>query len=103
MDERGHVEPAVRWRVARHVLMRCWDGEVLAYNDVTGHTHHFMDLAAWMFEQLAAHAQAEAELLAVAVAELELPKGGDLAASVRNSLRLFERHSLLEAVPAGCS
>src|SRR5215475_5155581 len=100
MEERGGGEPIARWRVAPHVLVRSWESEVLAYNDVTGHTHHFMDLAAWMFERLAAHAMAEAELLAVAAAELELEKEADLAASVQNSLRLFEGLSLLEAVPA---
>ena len=91
----------MRWRMSPRVLMRAWDGEVVAYNDVTGHTHHFMDLSAWTLERLSMGAMAEAELMAAAAAELEPEPGSDLATSVRNSLLLFQRLSLLEAASTG--
>jgi PqqD family protein of HPr-rel-A system len=92
---------AARWRVSPHVLIRAWDGEVVAYNDVTGHTHHFMDLAAWTFERLSMGAMAETDLMAAAAGELALEPGSDLATSVRGSLALFHRLGLLEAASAG--
>ena len=101
MRETACEDAGARWRMSPHVLMRAWDGEVVAYNDVTGHTHHFMDLAAWTFERLSMGAMAEAELKAAAAAELELEPGSDLETSVRNSLLLFQRLNLLEAASAG--
>jgi PqqD family protein of HPr-rel-A system len=101
MRETASGDASARWRVSSHVLMRAWDGEVVAYNDVTGHTHHFMDLAAWTLERLSMGAMAEGELMAAAAAELEPEPGSDLATSVRNSLVLFQRLSLLEAASTG--
>jgi hypothetical protein len=95
------TDVATRWRVEQSVLARAWDGEVVAHNDVTGHTHHFMDLAAWIFEQLKAREMTEAELWTAAAAELELSAESDLAVSVANTLELFQRLSLLEAAPSG--
>ena len=97
----GEEAVAGCWRVSPHVLMRAWDGEVVAYNDVTGHTHHFMDLAAWVFEHLSARAMAETDLMAAAGVELEPQPGSDLAPAVRNSLAMFQRLSLLEAAKSG--
>lgn len=91
---------ASSWRVAPQVMLRAWDGEVVVYNDMTGHTHHFMELAAWVFEHLSARAMSEADLLAAAAAELELQSDSDLATSVENSLTLFRGLGLLEATPS---
>jgi PqqD family protein of HPr-rel-A system len=101
MSETAGGDASARWRMSPHVLMRAWNGEVVAYNDVTGHTHHFMDLAAWTFEHLSMGAMAEGELMAAAAAELEPEPGSDLETSVRNSLLLLQRLSLLEAASAG--
>ena len=101
MDATGRKDAAVRWHVSPHVLMRVWNGEVVAYNDVTGHTHHFMDLAAWVFEHLSFRSMGEADLMAAAATELELEPGSDLTTSMRNALALFQRLSLLEDAPAG--
>jgi PqqD family protein of HPr-rel-A system len=101
MRENAGGDASARWRMSPHVLMRAWDAEVVAYNDVTGHTHHFMDLAAWTLERLSQGAMAETELMAAAAAELEPEPGSDLETSVRNSLLLFQRLSLLEAASAG--
>ena len=40
-------------RIGGFVQWREWDGEIVAYNDRTGDTHHFADLAAWLFRKLA--------------------------------------------------
>ncbi len=59
------IGPAVQWRD--------WDGEIVAYNDRTGDTHHFADLAAWMFRLLIARTLDESGIHAAAEAEIELP------------------------------
>jgi PqqD family protein of HPr-rel-A system len=92
----GASDVAAHWRVAPQVLIRAWDGEVVAYNDVTGHTHHFMELAAWIFERLSAQMMSEDDLMAAATAELEPQTDSDLAISIRNSLGLFQGLGLLE-------
>ena len=44
---------APAWRIAPDVLWRVWDGEVVAYSGTTGDTHHFADIAAFLFRILA--------------------------------------------------
>ena len=88
------------WRVAPQVLMRAWKGEVVAYNDATGHTHHFMELAAWIFEHLSARTMTEADLMTAAATEIEPQTDGDLAISMRNSLALLQGLGLLETAPS---
>ena len=39
-------------RIGSFVHWREWDGEIIAYNDRTGDTHHFADLSAWLFRLL---------------------------------------------------
>jgi len=79
--------------------MRSWDGEVVAYNDETGHTHHFMELAAWVFAQLQGHPMTEDDLVTVAASELELQADGNLGSSISSSLALFRRLGLIEESP----
>ncbi len=82
------------------MLVRTWDGEVVAYNDETGHTHHFMDLAAWILERLPGRPTTEDDLVTAAASELELQAEADLASSIRNSLVLFRGLGLIEASPS---
>ncbi|HLI22168.1 MAG TPA: HPr-rel-A system PqqD family peptide chaperone [Stellaceae bacterium] len=90
---------APRQRIPSCVQWRDWDGEIVAYNDRTGDTHHFADLAAWLFRKLAA-APASAEAIADAAAgEIELPARIDRGAAIARTLELFARLDLLE--PAG--
>jgi PqqD family protein of HPr-rel-A system len=90
----------VAWQLAAHVLVRTWDGEIVAYNDETGHTHHFMEIAAWILEGISARAMTEGDVMAAAAAELEPPAEGELAASIRSSFALLQGLGLIEAVPA---
>ena len=39
-------------QIGSFVHWREWDGEIIAYNDRTGDTHHFADLSAWLFRLL---------------------------------------------------
>lgn len=89
-------ENGAAWQVAPHVLTRSWDGEVVAYNDQTGHTHHFMDLAAWVLERLPSRPMTETDLVAAAECELEPPPGGDFAKPIKSSLVLFQGLGLIE-------
>jgi PqqD family protein of HPr-rel-A system len=91
---------ATSWRLASQVLMRAWGGEVVAYNDVTGHTHHFMELAAWIFEHLSARTMTEADLMTAAATELDSQTDSGLATSIRNSLALLQGLGLIETAPS---
>lgn len=92
-------ESGAAWHVAPHVMVRAWDDEVVAYNDETGHTHQFMELAAWILERLASSAMTESDLLAAAATDLE-PEGGNdsLASSIKSSLTLIQGLGLIALV-----
>jgi PqqD family protein of HPr-rel-A system len=84
-------------RIGSFVQWREWDGEIVAYNDRTGDTHHFADLAAWMFRLLTTMS-ANAEAIAAAASdEIELPPAIDRAAAIARTLDLFARLDLIEA------
>lgn len=87
------------WHVASHVLVRAWDGEIVAYNDETGHTHQFLELAAWALERLSGSAMTEHDLMMAAAAELELEATGDLVNSLRNSIALLRGLGLIQGPP----
>ncbi len=83
------IGPAVQWRD--------WDGEIVAYNDRTGDTHHFADLAAWMFRLLIARTLDESGIRAAAEAEIELPPAIDRDAAIARTIALFDQLELTEA------
>ncbi|HVA13822.1 MAG TPA: HPr-rel-A system PqqD family peptide chaperone [Stellaceae bacterium] len=84
-------------RIGAFVQWREWNGEIVAYNDRTGDTHHFADLAAWMFRLLATRAASEDAIAAAAASEIELPAAIDRAAAIARTLDLFARLDLIEA------
>lgn len=88
---------APAWRIAPDVLWRVWDGEVVAYSGTTGDTHHFADIAAFLFRILAEKAASEQDLLDAAAREIELPAAVDRGTAIRRSLALLERLELIEA------
>jgi PqqD family protein of HPr-rel-A system len=67
------------WRVApgQRLDYRCWDGECLLYNDLSGDTHLLDEFAIALLEQLQAAAQSAAQLAAL----LDLPPHPDEAAA----------------------
>jgi hypothetical protein len=85
------------WRIARDVQWRVWDGEVVAYSDTTGDTHHFADIAAFVFRILADNAASEPDIRDLAAREIELPAAIDRDTALRRTLALFERLALIEA------
>lgn len=87
-------------QIGSFVHWREWDGEIIAYNDRTGDTHHFADFSAWLFRRLT-HAPASDMAIASAVAnEIELPPAIDRDAVIARTLDLFTRLDLLEAASA---
>jgi PqqD family protein of HPr-rel-A system len=84
-------------RIGGFVQWREWDGEIVAYNDRTGDTHHFADLAAWLFRLLARTPADTAAIAAAAETEIELPASVDRAGALARTLDLFARLDLLEA------
>ena len=88
-------ETATR-RIGSFVDWREWDGEIVAYNDRTGDTHHFADLAAWLFRLLTQDALGDAAIAAAAAREIELPASVDREAAIARTLALFETLDLLE-------
>lgn len=87
----------MRKRIGSFVQWRDWDGEIVAYNDRTGDTHHFADLAAWLFRQLAQTPLSDAAIADTAAREIELPASVDRAAALARTLDLFARLDLVEA------
>ena len=88
---------ATRWRIAPDVLWRSWDDEIVAYSHATGDTHHFADLAAWLFRLLSSQAASAHEIEITAQQRIELPTTVDGPAVIHRTLDMFERLSLLEA------
>jgi PqqD family protein of HPr-rel-A system len=91
------VTAAQAKRIGAFVLWREWDGEIVAYNDRTGDTHHFADLAAWLFRLLATVPANDDAIAAAAADEIELPATIDRAGAIARTLDLFARLELIEA------
>lgn len=85
------------WRIAEAVDWRAWNGEIVAYNDRSGDTHHFADFAGWMFARLATAPGDVPSLTAAATDALEL-RCGTPAATVERTLALFHKLDLLDQV-----
>src|SRR5215469_10366757 len=85
------------WRIAAAVDWRAWDGEIVAYNDRSGDTHHFADFAGWLFARLAATPGDVPSLTAAATDAVELRSGAP-AATVERTLALFRKLDLLDRV-----
>jgi PqqD family protein of HPr-rel-A system len=84
-------------RIRGSVHWREWEGEIVAYNDHTGDTHHFADLAAWLFRRLAESPATDAMIAAAAEDEIELPAAVDRHAALTRTIALFVTLDLLEA------
>lgn len=97
----GQAAPASAaiWRLADGVLWKAWDEELVAFCERTGSTHRFIDIAAWLVEQIAVQPSTQDELLGVASRELELPDGVDLDESLQASLTRLKALSILEQTP----
>ena len=84
-------------RIGPFVHWREWGGEIIAYNDRTGDTHHFADLSAWLFRLLTRAPASDAAIAAAIEREIELPPAIDRDAVIVRTLDLFMRLDLLEA------
>jgi PqqD family protein of HPr-rel-A system len=84
-------------RIGAFVHWREWDGEIIAYNDHTGDTHHFADMSAWLFVFLTGAAASDAAIAEAVARDVELPPAIDQAAVIARTLDLFTRLDLLEA------
>ena len=89
------MSDAARKRIGAFVHWREWDGEIVAYNDRSGDTHHFADLAAWLFRLLTRAALSD-EAIAAAANEIELPAAIDRDAAIARTLDLFAQLDLLD-------
>jgi len=83
-------------RIGNFVHWREWDGEIVAYNDRSGDTHHFADLAAWLFRLLTRDAISDAAIAAAAACEIELPGSIDRDSALARTLDLFAQLDLLD-------
>lgn len=88
-------------RIGSFVHWREWDGEIVAYNDRTGDTHHFADLSAWLFRLLTRAPASDAAIAAAAASEIELPPAIDRDAVIARTLDLFARLDLLDRNQVG--
>lgn len=99
MNEAGAPPDGRTWRIADTVRWRQWDGEIAAYNDLTGDTHHLVDLTGWIFARLARRAATRQALTEAAAERIELPAGTDLRSAVGDVVALLERLRLIEPGP----
>jgi PqqD family protein of HPr-rel-A system len=62
------------WRLApgQRLQYRCWDGECVIYNDLSGDTHVLGEFAIALLEELQAAAQPAAQLAALFDLDLDL-------------------------------
>lgn len=88
------------WRIAGAVRWRQWDDEIAVYNDLTGDTHHLVDMTGWVFARLAAEAATSEALIEAAAEQIELPAGVDLPGAVGDVIALLCRLRLIESGPA---
>lgn len=95
MSEAVPASTAVLWRVSPAVRWRGWDGEVAAYDDATGDTHHLADLAAWVFARLAQDALSIPALTDAASGAVELPAGTELTAAIGETVGLLHARRLI--------
>jgi PqqD family protein of HPr-rel-A system len=74
----ARMTPAPIWRLApgQRLLYRCWDGECVLYNDLSGDTHLLDEFALALLEQVQRAPQAAAQLAAA----FGLDPDADLAA-----------------------
>ncbi len=96
-DQLHPSEATGTWRIAAAVDWHAWDGEIVAYNNRSGDTHHFADFAGWLFGQLAAAPADVPSLTAAAIDAVELRCGAP-AATVERTLALFQKFDLLDRV-----
>jgi PqqD family protein of HPr-rel-A system len=100
MSDAQPASMAVAWQIAPAVRWRCWGGEIAAYDDATGDTHHLADLAAWVFGRLAEDAASVAGLTHAASRAVELPAGTDLSAAIAETVGLLHQRRLIEPMAA---
>ena len=84
------------WRLSPRVRWRLWDDEAVAYNDVSGDTHHFADFAAWVFARLCQKPESAAGLAREAKTSVELRTGETPESVVGRTLELLWRLRLIE-------
>jgi PqqD family protein of HPr-rel-A system len=94
VSDTRHIGPR---RIRKDVHWREWDGEIVAYNDHTGDTHHFADLAAWLFRLLAGASLGDDAIAHAAEDEIELPANVDRNAALTRALDLFVTLDLIES------
>jgi len=88
------------WRLSPRVRWRLWDDEAVAYNDVSGDTHHFADFAAWVFARLCQKPESAAGLAREAKTSVELRSDETHDAVIGRTLELLWRLRLIEKAAA---
>ena len=90
------------WRLAsgQSLQYRCWDGECVLYNDLSGDTHLLDELALALLEELQAGPRCTARLAAAfELAPDAAPEGGDGVALLATLLDDLAALQLVETVP----
>jgi PqqD family protein of HPr-rel-A system len=99
------MTPAPIWRLApgQRLLYRCWDGECVLYNDLSGDTHLLDEFALALLEQLQRTPQAAAQLGAAFGLDPAITAGADAphdeAAVLHDMLADLAALHLVDAIP----
>jgi PqqD family protein of HPr-rel-A system len=84
------------WRLVPRVRWRLWEDEAVAYNEISGDTHHFADFAAWVFARLCEKPESAAELAREAGNSVELRSDENPESVIGRTLELLWRLRLIE-------
>jgi len=96
------MTPSPTWRLVpgQRLQYRCWDGECVLYNDLSGDTHLLDELALALLEELQAGPRSTARLAAAfELAPDAAPEGDDDAALLATLLDDLAALQLVETFP----
>jgi PqqD family protein of HPr-rel-A system len=89
------------WRICADGALswRCWDGDYVVYNVVTGDTHALEALAAEVFDALLAEPGDLTALEHRVAAELSVESGPEFSAQIGSIVDRLQAFALIEMVP----
>jgi PqqD family protein of HPr-rel-A system len=98
-----HRDNDARWRIGagESISLRCWDGDFVVYNPLSGNTHVLDIVTGEILRAIMARTMSESELCTHVASFLEVPNDAGVAEHVGRIVATLDRLALIE--PAnGC-
>lgn len=90
--------PERRWRTTAALPLRCWDGDYVVYNPLSGDTHFLDIVTGKILEAVIAGPVEQAELGRITAEFLEVSDDGRVAEHVSGTLATLDDLGLIEPV-----